>query len=684
MHKINRTCKNPIRCFTADHHNQIGYSGIAAIWKARLKAAFIPLALLGGLLAQAIVPGVATAQIGTEADAISAADDVKTSTRKTGFSYESLQEDIDSFVEPFIGKSAPGAAIVITKNDQIIFSKGYGYADLEQRIPVDPARTVFGYGSINKLFVWTSVMQLVEQGKLDLEKDIRTYFPQHFQEKLRADKPFTLLDTMSHTAGYEEYSGALFVPQAPSLLPLDEALLSSQPEQLFEPGTVMSYSNFSTALAGYAVEHISGEAFSAYELRHILQPLGMDYTSGHPRLQDRPELLKLAAIGYGQASEGNFERRDPYDIPFYPAGAMKGTAEDLARFGIALTSPDHPLFTRAETGQILLSQSFSPDDDMPSNAHGFWEYSLNPRTVGHSGGTVGFSSNFAVVPEERLGIVVLTNMEGEKNIVPGLIYKLIQRAGEEPPIPAAKLKPSRDAAGKYVLSRNTLSTFQKVMGYLTRISVKPEGEFDFAVSVMGATGRYIQLKPDLYKLQSIENKSLKMAAPYLFINRDEHGRVFSLSGGQGMDMLKQTDFSGVVLPISAAMAGITLGFFIIAPLVLLVRWFIRKKRGGNPRAAARYWIGIVVGSGTAMSGVTLFMLAAMVGNPFAEVALFNRCIWLLYAFGLTGLICAAFAFHAGRKQPLGKGQLRFHTVTVLMWLGLIANLAGWNFFRFIA
>jgi len=184
----------------------------------------------------------------------------------SGIPFDQLEQEIDRFVEPFIGQSTPGAAIVITKDDNILFSKGYGYADLAQQTPVDPAATLFGFGSINKLFVWTSIMQLVELGEMTLDTDARTYFPQSFVDKLRADKPFTLLNMMSHTTGYEEYSGPLFIKATKKLESLEDVLLSSQPEQTFEPGKVMSYSNFATALAGYAVEKVSGEAFSEYEL----------------------------------------------------------------------------------------------------------------------------------------------------------------------------------------------------------------------------------------------------------------------------------------------------------------------------------------------------------------------------------------------------------------------------------
>lgn len=170
------------------------------IFKSRLAIA-IAIIMLSCAVLQAFSPVRALAE---EAEAVKL-DHENNAATPSGIPYAQLEAVIDRFVEPLIGLSTPGAAIVITKGDRILFSKGYGYANLEEKIPVDPASTVFAYGSISKLFVWTSAMQLVEQGKMALDTDIRDEFSEDFRGKLRADKPFTLLDLMSHTAGFEEY-----------------------------------------------------------------------------------------------------------------------------------------------------------------------------------------------------------------------------------------------------------------------------------------------------------------------------------------------------------------------------------------------------------------------------------------------------------------------------------------------
>lgn len=638
-------------------------------------SAIVTLIVLGSLLLQIAAPLSAfAAQGATSLNFVT----------PSGISSEHLEAEIDLFVNPLIGQSTPGAAIVITKDDRIVFSKGYGYANLDQQTPVDPARTVFAYGSISKLFVWTSVMQLVETGRLALDQDIRDKFPDAFRSKIHADKPFTLLDMMSHTAGFEEYSGALFVPEEQNMPSLEEVLLSAQPKQIFEPGEVMSYSNYSTALAGYAVEQVENESFFDYEREHIFLPLGINHTSGHPQLMDRPELLELEATGYGSTEGGGFEARGKYTIPYYPAGSIKGTAEDLARFAIALTSSDHPLFQDESTGETMLAQSYTPHPDMPSNAHGLWEYSLNPRTVGHSGGTVGFSSNFAVVPEERLGIIILTNAESEPELVPGLINKLTHRSNAETEMAEQQLNLSHDVAGKYLLSRNTLSTFQIIMGVLSSITIASTNEHDLTVSVMGREGDYVQIKPDLYQLKSTEIKSLRMSASYLYVERDHDNKIVRISGGQGMDMIPTgSKLSDVILLLSVVSTGASLLFFICAPLALAIRWVIRRKRGMSSTFSSLL-TGSAIACGTIMVGLAIYMLCSMVLNPYAKVDLFNTCILLLWCFGIAGLLSVIAAILTGRKTKISAAQRWFRVTSLLLGGILVLNLAGWKFFIFIS
>ena len=111
---------------------------------------------------------------------------------------------IDPVAQEMIGKTVPGACVVISESGKIAFSKGYGCSDMEHLVKMDPRKTVFEWGSISKTFVWVSIMQMEEKGAVDLTEDIRTYLPKGFLKNLRYEEPITLLHLMNHTAGFEE------------------------------------------------------------------------------------------------------------------------------------------------------------------------------------------------------------------------------------------------------------------------------------------------------------------------------------------------------------------------------------------------------------------------------------------------------------------------------------------------
>src|SRR5580698_2065845 len=163
-----------------------------------------------------------------------------------------------------------GAVIVVVKDGQVLFAKGYGYSDVAKRTPVTTDATLFRPGSISKLFTWTSIMQLVEQKKLDLDRDVNDYLD--FKIPATYPQPITLRNIMTHTPGFEEAIKDLIITDAKQVKQLDEYLKAKLPERVFPPGTTPAYSNYATAVAGYIVQRVSGEPFDDYVEHHILHP----------------------------------------------------------------------------------------------------------------------------------------------------------------------------------------------------------------------------------------------------------------------------------------------------------------------------------------------------------------------------------------------------------------------------
>src|SRR5438270_4189373 len=163
-----------------------------------------------------------------------------------------------------------GAVIMIVKDGKVLFKQGYGYADVEKKVAVSPDNTLFRPGSMSKLFTWTAVMQQVEQGKLDLDRDVNDYLD--FKIPATYPKPITLRNCMTHTPGFEETIQELFVRDAKDLRPIDYYLKHHLPQRIFPPGTTPAYSNYATAMAGYIVQRVSGQPFDDYIEDHILKP----------------------------------------------------------------------------------------------------------------------------------------------------------------------------------------------------------------------------------------------------------------------------------------------------------------------------------------------------------------------------------------------------------------------------
>ncbi|HLW34038.1 MAG TPA: serine hydrolase domain-containing protein, partial [Chthoniobacterales bacterium] len=189
------------------------------------------------------------------------------------------KQDLEPFFEALIPsqlrtKNLAGAVISVVKDGQVLLQKGYGYADVDAKKPVLPDQTLFRPGSISKLFTATAVMQLVEQGKLDLDRDVNGYID--FAIPKTYPEPVTLRRLLTHTGGFEETLKNLFVGHESDLNPVGTYVANQLPARIFPPGKIPSYSNYGFTLAGYIVERVSGEKFERYVDNHILKPLKMN------------------------------------------------------------------------------------------------------------------------------------------------------------------------------------------------------------------------------------------------------------------------------------------------------------------------------------------------------------------------------------------------------------------------
>jgi CubicO group peptidase (beta-lactamase class C family) len=377
-----------------------------------------------------------------------------------------------------------GAVVVVVKDGAVLLEKGYGYADVSKKLRMDPEQTMVRIGSTSKLFTWTAVMQLVEQGKLDLDRNINDYLD--FKIPNDFGKPITLRDLMNHRGGFEEGLKDILWTN-PHGMPSSEAYLKEhQRPMLYAPGEVPAYSNYGAAVAGYIVERISKEPYERYIERHILMPLGMTHTSF-----DQPLAGKFSAAvskGYRTASAPP----GPYElIVTRPAGSGTTTAADMAHFMIAHLQDGHfgdTQILQADTAKRMHSPSQQAPPGFATMAHGFfWEMHNGRTVIGHGGDTIFFHNEFDLLPAEGVGIDFTFNSRGRGDAVylarEALFDGFMDRyfpnsaAPVDPPALPTAVADAQVIAGRYESSRRVEHGFLSLFYVLQQsvISANPDG-----------------------------------------------------------------------------------------------------------------------------------------------------------------------------------------------------------------
>ncbi|MET8158381.1 serine hydrolase domain-containing protein [Sphaerisporangium sp. NPDC005289] len=303
----------------------------------------------------------------------------------------------------------PGAVVSVVGGGKMLFSKGYGLADVENRRPFDPGTSMVRIASITKLFTWTAVMQQVEQGKLDLKADVNRYLTA-FRIPATYPRPITLQDLMDHTAGFEDRTIGVGARSEDDVPPLGNHLADNMPARVRPPGEVSAYSNYGAALAGYIVSRVSGQPYDQYVRDHILDPLAMRHSTAA-----EPVPAPLATdLARSYDYEGGAYRRKPFVFDnLAPDGSISATANDMAHFMIAHLREgrfDDQCILDGPTARLMHRRTFAADPRIDGYAHGFKEQTLNGhRVIMHDGGWEGFQSALLLVPDADLGLFVSTN-----------------------------------------------------------------------------------------------------------------------------------------------------------------------------------------------------------------------------------------------------------------------------------
>ena len=399
--------------------------------------------------------------------------------------HELTASDLEAFLDGLVPlqierDDIAGAVVAVVKDGKVIFEHGYGYADVEKKTPVSPQATLFRPGSISKLFTWTAIMQLAEEGKLDLNRNVNDYLD--FKIPPTYPQPITVRELMTHTPGFEESIKGLFVRTPRDMEPLGKYLATHLPQRVYAPGTTPAYSNYGATLAGYIVQRVSGEPFEQYVREHIFQPLQMAHSTFAQPLP--AGLQPLMSKGYQLASQ---PAKDFELVQAFPAGSLSTTADDITHFMIAHLQDGQygdARILQPQTAQLMHARAFVNVPAMNAMALGFYEESRNGhRIIGHGGDTDWFHSDLHLVLDAHVGFFVSYNSAGrqEDNPRTELWEKFLDRYFPyEPPAaakPASAVADARAVSGTYITSRTDKTNVFTLLSLFDQMKVAagPDG-----------------------------------------------------------------------------------------------------------------------------------------------------------------------------------------------------------------
>jgi CubicO group peptidase (beta-lactamase class C family) len=596
-----------------------------------------------------------------------------------------LEAFMDGVVEAQLeAYNIAGATVAVVKDGALFFAKGYGYADLKERKPVIADKTLFRIASISKLFVWTAVMQLVEQGKLELNADINTYLT-HFKIPNTYDEPITLTHLMTHTAGFEDYVIRLFMKNADRLISLGDILAQELPARVRRPGDIASYSNHGTGIAAYIVEQVSGMSWDNYVEENILRPLGMAHTTFR---QPVPEKLSVNTSKGYTYSEGEFQEQAFVYVPLAPVASASTTATDMANFMIAHLN--HGRFGNerildTQTAQQMHRALFRHAPEVNPMAHGFFDMSRKGQfVIGHGGNLLYFHSTLALLPEHRAGLFIAYNTQGGKKAARNTLELFLDRYYPprkiQPPVPNGDTKIDLQRfTGSYFSSRRVHRRFTKLGALLgtVKVTLTEEGMLK---TIGTETTYWIKTKPLTFREEN--------GFETLVFREDDKGRITHMFIGDlpYMALERISIKDSLILHVVLALSAILL-FFTTAvswPFAALIRWRHNVKLNRRTRIPGLAYI-------TAWSASFLFIvvaafLAVGLGDPNAIVFGIPMWIKIILVLSMFSTLMTAGAFlytvliwKSGRGSIWGRV---YYTVVMLALISTSWQLYHWKLLGF--
>jgi CubicO group peptidase (beta-lactamase class C family) len=582
-----------------------------------------------------------------------------------------------------------GAVVVVVKDGKVLVEHGYGFSDVAKQAPVDPKLTLFRLASVSKLLTWTAVMQLVEQGRINLDADVNQYLD--FKIPPRDGKPITMRNLLQHSAGFEDVFRNLLADD-PQVQTYETWLKSWTPERVFPAGTIPAYSNYGGTLAGYILQRVSGEPFDAYIEKHIFQPLDMQHSTFREPLP--AALAPLMSQAYTTASlpPRKFEVTRPV-----PVSALTSSADDMAHFMIAHLQDGEYMGTRilrTQTAQLMHDSPFTVLPGIDRMELGFYETNINGREViGHTGDTSWFHSALHLFLKDGVGLFFSFNSQGKQGTVGPLRTALFEAFADRYfPGPAETQRVDATAAaahaemltGYWISSRRSQSALPATLalfpGSQPKVTLSAKGEL--VLPGLGPNGKplhWIETAPFVW---TAADTHLRVAAKVV------DGRAVMLGSNQSPAsvLLRPQWYENAAWTLPAV--GVTTYALLLTALCWPIAAIVRRLRRTPLNLDASSYqayrgskiAAIAIVAAWSLWGVTLQQLVANLGVPDSQVRI-AQYFGLIAFIGGLGLMLwnLRVVWSGGRRWPAKTWSIVLAlSAAVVLWFAWIFNLIGFS------
>ncbi len=636
-------------------------------------------------------PAAIPAAEATQAEATQAADSAAALAQAAAESERvAFETYVDGVVAGVVARTPiAGLVVSVVRDDRLLLAKGYGLASLDPAQAADGDTTMFRIGSISKTFAYTAAMQLVADGKLGLDDPVNRHLPAALA--LPDDgyvEPILIRHLLTHTAGFEDSAlGHLFVRDPQRVLSTEQYLLQHRPRRVRAPGTQAVYSNYSIALLGAVIGHVSGMPFIDYVEQRVTGPLGMARATfreplpeGDPRRLDAA-LVASIAQGYTR-SDGAFV---PGSFEFIAhgaaAGGMSATASDMARWmrmHLNGGELDGVRILPAAVSLAMREVMFRNADGVSGIAHGFLTENFGPYSAwGHGGATLYFHSGMVLLPQAGIGVFVSANTGTARAAVRDVVRAIVEHLlpDARPSVVAITLDAAALAryAGTYRSNRRSYSTVEKLLlGATADTTVTAAADGSLRIASGDETQRWLPIGPDVFQLAD-GNARLQ------FLN-DSAGVPTRFVSGYGIAINER------VAPLQTGVA--LFGLLALAMLIGVVRMVTgwrRERRSTDPRPGLR-WVKLLLRvSALAWIVCTGALVVAAIGmaGEGTDVVFTYPSQALLFALGMCLLVAVLTSVELLALWPVWRGAWRIwpklrYTFGVLLLALTVGVMCSWN------